>query len=86
MARLNADSASLEGIVENETVDNDYGIDWNDPCVTNTVEHVDVPTIQCPITEQQLSQLKEIVDPMQECDDYGFLLYQTTRAFVHACE
>ena len=83
MAQLNTDSSSVEGSIEN--VDADYGIDWNDPCVTNTVEHVDVPTNQCLLTEQQLSELKDIIDPMQDCDDYGFSLYITVRAFVRAC-
>ena len=45
----------------------------------------DVPTIQCFLTEQQLSELKDMIDPMQNCDDYGFSLYMTARAFVRAC-
>ena len=62
MAQLNTDRSSVEG--SNEKVDDDHGIDWNDPCVTSTVEHVDVPTIQCFLTEQQLSELKDRIDPM----------------------
>ena len=63
----------------------DNGNGRNDPGVTSTVEHVDVPTIQCFLTEQQLSELKDMIDPMQNCDDYGFSLYMTARAFVRAC-
>ena len=48
-------------------------------------QHSDVPTNQCLLTEQQLSELKDIIDPMQDCDDYGFSLYITVRAFVRAC-
>ena len=83
MAQLNTDRSSVEGSIEN--VDDDHGIDWNDPCVTRTVERVDVPTIQCFLTEQQLSELKDMIDPMQNCNDYGFSLYMTARAFVRAC-
>ena len=80
MAQLNTDRSSVEGSIEN--VDDDHGIDWNDPCVNSTVEHVDVPTIQCFLTDQQLSELKDMIDRMQ---NYGFSLYMTARAFVRAC-
>ena len=66
----------MKGSIEN--VD-DHGIDRSDPCVTSTVENVDVPTIQCFLTEQQLSELKDMIDPMHNYD-YGFSLYMTARA------
>ena len=31
MAQLNTDRSSVEGSIEN--VDDDHGIDWNDPCM-----------------------------------------------------
>ena len=58
------------------------GIDFNAPCATQIEDDVDVPDTRCPLTEQQLLQLKECIDPMQTCCDFGLSLYAATRAYM----
>ena len=64
----------------------DYGIDWNGPCVGDfDVAHVSVPPTPFPLSEQQLDQLKQLVVLMQPCDDHATALYSAVREFVHSC-
>ena len=44
-----------------------------------------VPPTNCPLSAQQLLELRDLIDPMQECDDYGVQLYVETKLFVHTC-
>lgn len=52
------------------SLQDDYGIDWEGP---SGVDHdsVIVPEIDCPLTASELEALTRVVDPMEECDDYG---------------
>ena len=55
-----------------------------------TAESVDVDRVEIPhtpdiITQEQLSDLRQAVDPMEQCDDLGVSLYIITREFVYAC-
>lgn len=49
----------------------------------NSIEDVVLEGLNCPLTDQQLVQLKQIVDPMQICEDFGMSLYFTTRQYVY---
>ena len=46
-------------------VPQDYGIDWDGPCVTNIVENVEVPSTISPLSDEQMEELKQLVDPLQ---------------------
>ena len=85
MAKLNTDVNAINGALENE-IDDQYGIDWSGPCVAESNESVDLPNTACPLSDQQVIALKEAVDPMQDCSDYGISFCTTTRAFVYACQ
>ena len=37
----------------------------------------------CPLNDYELQVLREVVDPLQECDDYGVELYLIAREFVY---
>ena len=49
-------------------------------------DNVDLPDTACPLSDQQLIDLKGAVDPMQDCSDHGVSFYTATRAFVYACQ
>lgn len=83
MAQLNSDDTAIQGVMDDAT--DQYGIDWDGPCVAEMTESVEVPITNCPITQQQLEELNEMIDPIQNCHDYGVSLYTTMRAYVHAC-
>ena len=85
ISQLDTDHAALQGIVKDAMNYDDYGIDFDAPCATQIEDDVDVPDTHCPLTEQQLHQLKECIDPMQTCFDFGLSLYAATRAYVHTC-
>ena len=59
-------------------VPQDYGIDWDGPCVTNIVENVEVPSTISPLSDEQMEELKQLVDPLQHCNDHGISLYTAT--------
>lgn len=83
MAQLNSDGTAIQGVMDDAT--DQYGIDWDGPCAAEMTESVDVPITNCPITQQQFEELNEMIDPIQNCHDYGVSLYTTVRAYVHAC-
>ena len=85
MAKLNADMNAVNAALENE-IDYQYGIDWSGPCVAEVHDNVDLPDTACPLSDQQMIDLKGAVDPMQDCIDHGVSFYTTTRAFVYACQ
>ena len=63
-----------------------YGVDWQGPVSPyEDVEHVEVPSITVDLTSQQLTELQQIVHPLEECDDLGVSLYTAARTFVNAC-
>ena len=63
-----------------------YGVDWQGPVNPyEDVEHVEVPSITVDLTSQQLTELQQIVHPLEECDDLGVSLYTAARTFVNAC-
>ena len=77
MALLQRDEAAESGVI-----DDAFGIDWNGPMVTQVQEQVNVPNTPCPLQDEDLEQLKTLVDPMLTCDDYGVVLYIAAREFV----
>ena len=85
MAKLNADMNVVNGALGNE-IDDRYGIDWSGPCVAKVNDNVDLPDTACPLSYQQMIDLKGAVDPMQDCSDHRVSFYTTTRAFVYACQ
>lgn len=48
-------------------------------------ETVHVPFTDCRISEQQMNELTDLVDPLQLSDDYGISLYILTRDFINDC-
>ena len=85
MAKLNADMNVVNGALGNE-IDDRYGIDWSGPCVAKVNDNVDLPDTACPLSYQQMIDLKGAVDPMQDFSDHRVSFYTTTRAFVYACQ
>ena len=60
---------------------NEYGIDWNGPTGVDH-ETVVVPDTENPLSPAQLDLLRDTINPMEECDQYGISLYLATKAFV----
>ena len=61
-------------------------IDWDGPAVTgNDTDSVEIPITTNPLTTQQLSELRQTVDPLEQCDDLGVSLYVITRTLVRVC-
>ena len=61
-----------------------YGIDWDGPVPTgNQSDRVEVPATPCPITQEQLHELKTLVDTLGCCGNLGISLYLRARMFVH---
>ena len=85
MAKLNVDMNAVNGALENE-IDDQYGIDWSGFCVAEVHDNVDLLDTACPLSDQQMIDLKGAVDPMQDCSDHGVSFYTTTRASVYACQ
>ena len=85
MAKLNADMNVVNDALENE-MDDQYGIDWSGPCEAEVHDNVDLSDTACPLSDQQMIDLKGAVDPKQDCSDHGVSFYTTTRAFVDACQ
>ena len=49
---------------------------------TDAAEQVTVPDIPNFLNSCQLSLLQTIIDPLQQCDDYGKSIYIATRQLV----
>lgn len=62
----------------------EYGVDWLGPTSASSdeVERVVVPRIPQPLSNTQVSFLLTLVEPLQQCEDYGKSLYLTTRQLV----
>ena len=43
---------------------------------------VTIPEIGCPLSAESLRRLKELVDPLSDCNDYGIQLYLDAVAYV----
>ena len=52
-----------------------FGIDWDGPVPTNVASndyvHVEVPTTEIEMTEEQKMHLNLLVDPLEDSDSYG---------------
>ena len=58
-----------------------FGID----VMTEPVEDdntVPVQEIECPLSAESINRLKELIDPMSDCSDYGIQLYLDVLAYV----
>ena len=52
-----------------------YGVDWNGPVPLENLNNVEVEPPPCPFPLHYLHQLQEIVDPLQESNEYGIDLF-----------
>ena len=43
---------------------------------------ITIPDIECPLSIQCLERLKELVDPLSVCSDYGIQFYLDVVAYV----
>jgi hypothetical protein len=59
-----------------------YGIDWSAPCVTGVGEIVAVPDTPSPLSDEQYEELRQVVDPLGTCGDYGIAWYIAAREFI----
>ncbi len=46
---------------------------------------VEVPDVQIALSEQQIEQLKVMVNPLSESDHHGIDLYFSAKSFVQSC-
>ena len=44
-----------------------------------------VPSTECPLSATELEALRNVVDPLEESEDYGIGLYVATRALCVFC-
>lgn len=82
------DLTALAGVYGLDEVDeeesSEYGIDWTGPAgfADEAEERVVVPETPNYLSAEQLSLIKTLVNPLQQCDDYGKGLYVATRQLV----
>ena len=63
-----------------------YGVDWDGPVsAADDGDHVYVPDTTCSLGEDQVTVLKQTVDPLEQTDDLGVSLYVIARTFVNVC-
>jgi hypothetical protein len=80
----------LEGMVNNNFRDldlnieiNNYGIDWDGPIpIDNEIEQVNIDPINNILSNLQLNNLQNIVNPLAEDGNYGINLYLNTLEFI----
>ena len=66
-----------------ERVDPDYGVDWEGPVPDIAGEdEVCVENIPMFLSLQAYEQLQETIDPLEEDNQYGVLIYQAVADFV----
>ena len=44
-----------------------------------------IPETEISLTPAQLARLRETINPLEDCDDYGVGLYTATKTFVQTC-
>uniref|UniRef100_A0A1X7THR8 Uncharacterized protein n=1 Tax=Amphimedon queenslandica TaxID=400682 RepID=A0A1X7THR8_AMPQE len=66
----------------------EYGIDWCGPAVLNKDEEcgVSVPCTRNPLQPHELAVLKNLVDPLDDCDDMGVGFYVLLKEFIALCQ
>ena len=62
-------------------VDESYGVE--DGLVPEDDEGVEVPRNTLQLSEQQLSELQEAIDPLADSEDYGISIYTTTLRYLY---
>ncbi len=59
---------------------------WEGPTPhCDDIDCIEVPVTPSLLSHQQLVELKQTVDPLEQCDDLGVSLYVAARTFVRAC-
>ena len=58
--------------------DGEYGIDWEGPLPEACESGVNVPEINVPITDNELSSLIDAINPLSLSENGGFDLYIAT--------
>ena len=73
----NEDNISLTDVTS-------YGIDWDVPTrhLESRDDLIEVPRIECPITEMEFNELCESIDPLKESSDHGIDIYLDSRNFL----
>ena len=61
-----------------DSVTDDYGIEEDGIAPDSDDQEVTIPRISIELTDMQLLQLQQTVNPLQEMDDYGISLYTQT--------
>ena len=64
-------------------VADDYGTD-EDGIANPDNEGVEIPPSEVQLTEEQVNELQQIVNPLTDCDDMGVDLYLQTLEFVQS--
>lgn len=67
--------------MQEDTVE--YGIDLSGPsCIDTDNERVIVPEVPSILNDSELSLLQTLVNPLEQCDDYGRGFYVAARQIV----
>ena len=78
----------LEGMVRNGLEDlnieiNNYGIDWEGPTsINNEIQQVNVNSVNNILSDLQLINLQNIVNPLAEDGEFGIFLYLRTLEYL----
>lgn len=64
----------------------EYGIDWDGPIplTDDDADQVTVPECECPLTEEQFTQLQDTILPLESSDNYGIDLFNAVVEHVQA--
>lgn len=60
-----------------------YGIDWDGPPSVENDEGVTVPLIPCPLEDDRLHEMYELINPLSHSLDFGVDLFTTTLDYVY---
>ena len=60
-----------------------FGIDWDGPLPDVTCDtHVEVSSVELPLTNHEYTELCEHIDPLAESSEYGIDIYLNCLQFV----
>ena len=63
----------------------EFGVDWGSPITESGVDsEIHVPSTQLPVDESSHDMLKELIDPLQPCSDYGIDFFNASVQFIQS--
>ena len=80
-----SDYTAVRDIFDNPQVETDFEeIDSKDYMPElQTSNDVQVPPVRCPLTNHELNTMKEAIDPLASCSNFGISIYINAKTFLY---